>query len=228
MTTTTSARAGRYLLAGTALVLAAFMTGCASGSSSSTTSPAAPATTASGAQATSGQRTGSTGASGTGAAATPSAGGTTAGPAQAAGAPACSSRYLRADAGAAQGAAGSVYQVITFTNLNNVSCTLYGYPGVALANGTPVTQVGAAADRMPGSKKTTVTLAPHGVASATLRIVDALNFPSTSCKPVATTWIQIYPPNQTVPLYLGYKSTACSNASVHTLTIDVVKPGKNG
>ena len=44
--------------------------------------------------------------------------------------------------GVAQGAAGSVYQVIDFTNISNTTCTLYGYPGVSLAAGTPVTQVG--------------------------------------------------------------------------------------
>ncbi len=35
----------------------------------------------------------------------------------------------------AQGAAGSVYQVIDFTNISNVTCTLYGYPGVSLGGG---------------------------------------------------------------------------------------------
>ena len=59
----------------------------------------------------------------------------------------CATRDLQAKAGVAQGAAGSVYQVIVFTNISNATCTLYGYPGVSLAAGTPVTQVGQAASR---------------------------------------------------------------------------------
>ena len=118
--------------------------------------------------------------------------------------------------------------MITFTNLNNVPCTLYGYPGVSLANGTPVTQVGAAADRDHTSAPTLVTLQPRGVASTTLRIVDALNFPTSTCKPVSTTWLQIYPPNQYGALYVPYKSTGCANSATHILTIGVVKPGSGG
>ncbi len=109
-----------------------------------------------------------------------------------------------------------------------MACTLYGYPGVSLAKGTPVTQVGAAADRDTSSKPTTVTLQPQGVASATLRIVDAQNFPPSKCDPVATTWLQIYPPGQTAPLYLSYKSTGCSNSATHVLSVGVVVAGNGG
>jgi hypothetical protein len=130
--------------------------------------------------------------------------------------------------GLSQGAAGSIYQVIKFTNLNNAPCTLYGYPGVSLANGTPVTQVGAAADRDHTSAPTLVTLAPHGVASVTLRIVQAGNFPTATCQPVATTWLQIFPPNQYGALYVPYKSTGCSDSATHILTVSVVKSGSGG
>jgi hypothetical protein len=159
-----------------------------------------------------------------------SAGGTTqpgATPGAAAGS-GCSSQNLRAAAGTAQGAAGSDYQVITFTNLGSTPCTLYGFPGVSLASGTPVTQVGAAADRQAGQKATVVTLQPQGVASATLRIVDAENFPSAQCHAVKTTSIKIYPPNQTAPLYLSYNSTGCSDSSTHLLTIGTVVSGSGG
>jgi hypothetical protein len=66
---------------------------------------------------------------------------------------------------------------------------------------------------------------PQGVASALLRITQALNYPSANCGPVSTSWIQIFPPGQTAPLYMSYKSTGCSKDSVHLLTIDVVKSG---
>ena len=89
----------------------------------------------------------------------------------------CATRDLQAKAGLAQGAAGSIYQVIDFTNISNAPCTLYGYPGVSLAAGTPVTQVGAAASRSPAAAAALVTLAPGQTANALLRIVAGGELP---------------------------------------------------
>jgi hypothetical protein len=144
----------------------------------------------------------------------------------AAGGPAgCATRDLQAKAGVAQGAAGSTYQVIVFTNISNVTCTLYGYPGVSLAAGTPVTQVGQAASRSPVAGPSVVTLTPGQAANALLRITQAVNYPSGTCSPTKTTYLQIYPPNQTTPIYLAYSSTGCSSNSVNLLTIGVVQAG---
>jgi hypothetical protein len=139
----------------------------------------------------------------------------------------CPTRSLGLKPGLSQGAAGSVYQVLDFTNLSNVACTLYGYPGVSLAGGHPVTQVGLAASEDPTTPRKLVTLAPGQVANALLRIVDALNFPGSKCGPVKTQWIQVYPPNQTTPIFLGYKTTACSKP-VRILSVSVVQPGSGG
>ena len=66
---------------------------------------------------------------------------------------------LGAHVGLAQGTAGSIYQVIYFTNLGNTPCSLYGYPGVSLAAGSStVNQVGAAASRSTATAATVVTL----------------------------------------------------------------------
>jgi hypothetical protein len=146
-------------------------------------------------------------------------------PAVPAGPAGCATRDLQAKAGVAQGAAGSVYQVIDFTNISKATCTLYGYPGVSLAAGTPVTQVGMAASRSTVAGPATVTLAPGATGNALLRITQALNYPQTKCSPKKTTYLQIYPPNQTTPIYLAYASTGCSSTAVNLLTIGVVQAG---
>ena len=146
-------------------------------------------------------------------------------PTSAGGAPGCATRDLQARAGVSQGAAGSVYQVIVFTNIGNTACTLYGYPGVSLAAGTPVTQVGQAATRSPIAPPTLVTLQPGHTGNALLRITQALNYPTQTCSPKATTYLQIYPPNQTTPIYLGYTATGCASTTVKLLTIGVVQAG---
>jgi hypothetical protein len=143
------------------------------------------------------------------------------------GAAPCPTRSLGLKPGLAQGAAGSTYQVIDFTNISKVTCTLYGYPGVSLAGGHPVTQVGLAAAEDPTTPRKLVTLAPGQVANALLRIVDALNYPTSKCGPVKTQWVQVYPPNQTTPVYVAYNTTACSKP-VRILTVSVVQPGSGG
>lgn len=217
----------RTVLTGTAgLVMVAAATaiaGCGSQSASSLSS--SPAAT-SGSSGSNGAATSSASASST---ATPS------GPASSAavnpnaagsgGAPGCATRDLKATVGIAQGAAGSVYQVIDFTNIGTASCSLYGYPGIALAGGSPVTQIGAAASRSPQAGPALITLRPGDVANSLLRITQAQNYPTSRCSPMASTYLQIYPPNQTTPIYLGYKSTGCSATGVNLLTVSVVQSG---
>lgn len=209
----------RLLTLGPALAVLALAAGCSASSTSSgpaSSSTSAPASSPS-APATTSAPTSAGGATQPSSTANPQAAGSE-----------CSSSNLRVAKGASQGAAGSSYQVITFTNLGSAPCTLYGYPGVSLVAGNPLAQVGAAADRQSGETPTVVTLQPQGVASDTLRIVDAQNFPSSKCGTVATTSIKIYPPGQTAPLYLNLSSTGCSQSATHLLTITTVVSGSGG
>jgi hypothetical protein len=147
----------------------------------------------------------------------------------AAAAAACPTRYLGAHVGLTQGTAGSIYQVIYFTNLSTAPCTLYGYPGVALAGGTPqVNQIGAAASRSTATAAALVTIGPGQSANALLRIVEAGNYSTAACQPTPTTFLQIFPPNQTTPIYLAYKSTGCASTAVNLLSISVMTPGTGG
>lgn len=140
---------------------------------------------------------------------------------------ACATRDLRAKLGLSQGALGSTYIAIEFKNIGTAACTLYGYPGVSLAGGNPIAQIGQAADENQATPRQLVTLAPGAVANALLRIVDAHNYPASRCHPVPSTYLQIFPPNQTTPIYLAYSTTACVKPR-HLLTVDVVKPGSGG
>ena len=135
----------------------------------------------------------------------------------------CLTRYLAATIGNAQGAAGSTYVELVLTNLDNVSCTLYGYPGVAMDNGVPVTPVGLPSNEDPATPRELVTLLPHGKAAALLRIASTGDYTPAACKPVNTQWLQVIPPNQYVPVYIGYNSQTCANA-VQVLTVAAVQP----
>ena len=206
--------------------LVALVAGCSSATSTPSSAPAASAAATSAAASTpSAPGSPTSPAPASSPTSSPGSGGTGAG---AGGTPSCATRDLKVAAGLAQGAAGSIYQVIDFTNISGAPCTLFGYPGVALAGGSPVTQVGAAASRSGVSPARLVTLAAGATANALLRITEALNYPSSKCHPVPTTYLQIYPPNQTTPVYLGYKATACSSTDVKLLSVGVVQAGKGG
>ncbi|MCW2907628.1 MAG: hypothetical protein JWL68_2417 [Actinomycetia bacterium] len=204
------------MLAGAALACAAALAaGCGSGGS-----PAAAPTKTITVQAT-------PAASASSAAATPGTPATGAASPTAAAAPPCPTRSLGLKLGLAQGAAGSTFQVIDFTNISQSTCTLYGYPGVSLGSGKPVKQIGLAAAESHATQRKLVTLTPGAVASAVLQIVHAANFPAAKCHLVTAGYLQIYPPNQTTPAYLRYSSQTCAKP-VQVLTVSVVRAGSGG
>jgi Protein of unknown function (DUF4232) len=143
------------------------------------------------------------------------------------GPPGCPNGSLQLKLGLAQGYAGGVYQVIDFSNTSGTTCTLFGYPGVSLMSGPPYTQIGLAAKRGGTAPVKLITLAPGATANAPLQIVDALNFPTATCSPVKATALRVYPPNQTVAVFLPTTSEACAKP-VQILTIGAVQAGSGG
>jgi Protein of unknown function (DUF4232) len=195
-----------------ALIVLAAVAGCSSSSTSSST-PASPPSPSSPAAA--GSST-----------APPSAPATSASPAVTGPSP-CATSDLNVSLGPSNGAAGSVYQTIVFTNRSGVTCTLYGYPGVSLVSAPPYTQIGLAAQRSSTTPVKVITLASGAAASAVLRVVDALNFGPATCSPTKAAFLRIYPPNQTAPVYLADASEVCAQP-VQTLFISAVQAGSGG
>ena len=204
-------RVARRAFAAVALTsVAALATACGSSPGTAASGNAAPAPSDSTAPAT------------TPAASTPAAPATT--PAAQSGPGPCPTRSLQMKLGASQDTTGSVYTTIDFTNISNVTCTLYGYPGVSLQTARPLRQIGKPAKENPATPRQLVTLQPQTTANALLRIVDAGNYPASVCGPATSHYLQVYPPNQTAPVLIRFKTQACSK-SVRLMTVDVVKPG---
>ena len=201
-------RTGRLAVAAAAFACVAAVAGCASSVSQSATPTVTVTTTAPATPASASNSTPTT----------------TLSPAVT-GPPACATSSLRVTLGVAQGYAGGVYQVIDFANTSGSPCTLYGYPGVSLVSGPPYTQIGLAATRATASAPVKqITLAPGATANALLQIVDALNYPSASCGPTKAAALKIYPPNQTVPVYLPSTSNGCAHP-VQIMYIGAVQAG---
>jgi hypothetical protein len=121
------------------------------------------------------------------------------------------------------GAAGSIYYTLEFTNLSGHSCTLSGYPGVSAVN-LSGHQIGAPASRDTGTTPHTLTLGTglNGTASSTLRIVESGNFPASSCGPVNAAGLRVYPPNQRASRVIPFPFGACSHTADGVLSVRAV------
>jgi hypothetical protein len=147
-------------------------------------------------------------------------------PAAEAAAKPCSSSGLVIWAGeeAGGGTAGSVFYRIELTNLSGHSCTVSGYPKVSAVNLHGV-RIGAVATHEPGKKAHTVKLAPGHSAVATLRIVDALNFPKKKCKPTLAAGLRIGVPGGSGAKIAPLAFETCAVAKSKTLSVGVVSAG---
>src|SRR6185437_194629 len=151
-----------------------------------------------------------------------SAGGpTSAGPAE------CTSATLHVKVGSGNGAAGTIYYDIVFTNAGSASCFLKGYPGVSLvsADGTSGSQIGADAKRDAVTPSKQIILAAGQVAHAVLGVAEAGNFPQSKCDPVTAHWLKVFPPDQTVAAYAPFTTQTCPSTSVPTMHITAISSG---
>jgi choline dehydrogenase-like flavoprotein len=123
------------------------------------------------------------------------------------------------------GTAGSTYYNLEFANLSARACALFGYPGVSgfdLAGH----QLGSAARRNPEHSATAVTIAAHATAHAVLRIVDASNYPTSTCAQTTAAGLRVYPPGQTAAKSVPYPFLACSRSGPGYLSVEAVQPGQ--
>jgi len=143
-------------------------------------------------------------------------------PASAAGTPRCATSGLDIWLNTAgNGAAGSIFYSLELTNLSGHACTLVGYPGVSAAN-LGGRQLGSAAGR-EASQTRVVTLAAGASATATLRIVEAGNFPAPACRQVTAAGLRVYPPGQTSSRLVPFPFQTCSRAGPRVLAVRAVQ-----
>ena len=135
--------------------------------------------------------------------------------APAARAPACPARGLVIWVGSSQGALGTIYYDLNYTNLSGHACTLRGHPGISTAN-LNGGRIGAPARwGNPGSVKTrTVRLAKGATATSVLAVQQTGVFPQQACRPVTAAGLRVYPPNQFTSKLVPYPIGACSTKQI--------------
>lgn len=122
----------------------------------------------------------------------------------------------------ANGAAGSSYYKLEFTNLSAHACTLRGYPGVSAVN-LAGRQLGSPASRNNAHPARLVRLASGATATAVLQITDAHNFPGAACRPATAAGLRVYPPSETASRRVPFPFLACARSGPHYLHAEAVQ-----
>jgi hypothetical protein len=86
----------------------------------------------------------------------------------------CATTGLKLAVGQPNGAAGTIFYPLDFTNISSSACTMYGYPGVAFVSSPGGSVIGAPAKRRSPPVPAVLTLAPGATAHATLAVSDVL------------------------------------------------------
>jgi Domain of unknown function (DUF4232) len=120
------------------------------------------------------------------------------------------------------GAAGSIFHQVGFTNLSKRSCTLRGYPRVTAAN-LHGGKLGGLASREASGALHTVRLHPGETAFATLRIVEAQNFPRSACRPATAAGLRVAPPGRHASKVVPFPFEACARADNPNLSVRAVQ-----
>ena len=125
-----------------------------------------------------------------------------------------------------QGALGSTFVPLEFTNVGNRTCTLTGYPAAAAldSNGN---QLGPAAVHNPLITPSTITLGPGQTAHAVLQYIQAV---ATNCPPaqqVPAFELQVNPPNRTNADHALFDLETCPGNTVY-LEVTAIRGGTQG
>jgi hypothetical protein len=141
--------------------------------------------------------------------------------------PACRASQLGVWIGLAQsnGAAGTIYYPLNFTNVSQHACSLHGFPGVsAIArNGH---QLGSPAGWATRVAAHTVVVAPGATAHTILQYGDVEVSTAPGCDPVNTAVVlRVYPPNQHYATIAAFDLEVCSHAGPVYMSVEPILPG---
>jgi hypothetical protein len=136
------------------------------------------------------------------------------------------SAWVSADQG--NGAAGTIYYPLEFTNLSGHTCSMHGFPGVSAISRSGH-QLGSPASWESGGgfgTPRTVNVAPGATVHAVLAYHDVEVSTAAGCDPVNTTFeLRVYPPDERGATFPFFDLEACSHGGPIYLSVGPIKPG---
>jgi hypothetical protein len=146
--------------------------------------------------------------------------------AEAAAIPACTAADLAVwvNEEAVQGAAGTAYYPLEFTNTSGHACATGGYPGVSATDASG-RRLGDAAARAPLYPSHPVVIPAGGTAHALLGYGN-VEVSTSGCKPRAAAQLKVYPPNSLTAIDTFFDLPACTVGGSHVyLRVAVIQRG---
>jgi hypothetical protein len=141
--------------------------------------------------------------------------------------PACQASQLGVWIALAQsnGAAGTIYYPLNFTNVSGHKCSLHGFPGVS-AIGRNGHQLGSPAGWSARVAARTVVIAPGATAHTILQYRDAEVTTAPGCDPVNTAVVlRVYPPGRYAATVAAFDLQVCSHAGPVFMSVEPILPG---
>lgn len=129
----------------------------------------------------------------------------------------CTNAELAAHYRATDAGMSHEYGRIILANVSDHACKIGGYGGVSFVGGGNGTQVGAPADRDPGTVRAYLVQPGERVRSK-LSIASARVYPRRTCRPTRVDGFRIYLPNQTRSQFVAHRALGCANPAVHLLS----------
>jgi hypothetical protein len=132
----------------------------------------------------------------------------------------CQPQQLQLTAGQQNGAAGTIYQHMSFKNIGNQACAIGGFP-TAFLYGTDGYALGRAAAANSNPAPMALTINPGESAYTVLGYPQAGNFPPGNCSGAKSTALKLYVPGASTALETplevawcpGFSSTAMQAGS---------------
>jgi hypothetical protein len=122
-----------------------------------------------------------------------------------------------------QGALGTWYYPLEFTNVSNHTCRVRGYPGVSATDAIGK-QLGDAAGRQAVWPPAWVNIGAGGTVHA-LFGYGAAEVSTANCKPKTASYLKVYPPNQTTVRHAFFDFPSCTLPHHPYLFVSVIRPG---
>ena len=141
--------------------------------------------------------------------------------------PACTAGDLGAWVAVTQGngAAGSIFYPLQFTNLSRHACAMRGFPGVSAID-RQGHQLGSPAGWDHTRPVRTVVLAPGATAHDILRYGDVTVATAPGCHPVSSMFeLRVFPPGQRQATFAAFSVEACSHTGPVYLDVTPIQAG---
>ncbi|HET7018109.1 MAG TPA: DUF4232 domain-containing protein [Streptosporangiaceae bacterium] len=124
-------------------------------------------------------------------------------------------------------AAGTSLIPLNFTNVGTASCQLSGFADVSFVTSSSGHQIGPAATVDRSLSPQSLRLGAGSSAHLWLRLVQAADLPTSTCKPKTVAGLQVRLPGQATSIFVAHQFTTCAKR-VHGTDILTVEPFKAG